>query len=49
MNDQNLLREPLTAADRLLISLQIITAVIILPLALMGVAALLFYVLVYAA
>jgi hypothetical protein len=46
MSDQNLLREPLTAADRLLILLKIIVAVIILPLALMGAAALLFYVLV---
>ena len=42
MSDQNLLRQP----DRLLILLKIIVAVIILPLALMGAAALLFYVLV---
>ncbi|MFG2307616.1 hypothetical protein ACGFS9_02830 [Streptomyces sp. NPDC048566] len=46
MSDQNLLREALTPADRLLILLKIIMAVIVLPLALMWVAAMSFYVLV---
>ncbi|MER5400904.1 hypothetical protein [Streptomyces sp. NPDC002599] len=46
MSDHGLMREPLTAADRLLIFLKIIVAVIILPVVLMWAAALLFYVLV---
>ncbi|MFC9672667.1 hypothetical protein [Streptomyces sp. NPDC056949] len=46
MRDQGLMRDPLTTADRLLIFLKIIVAVIILPVALMWAAALLFYVLV---
>ncbi|MFI0962108.1 hypothetical protein ACH4S8_11995 [Streptomyces sp. NPDC021080] len=49
MSDRGLLRDPLTAVDRLLIFLKIITAVIILPVVLMWAAALLFYVLVGAA
>lgn len=46
MSGQGLMRDPLTAADRLLIFLKIIVAVIVLPVALMWAAALLFYVLV---
>ncbi|MGW1539200.1 hypothetical protein ACWCPM_02695 [Streptomyces sp. NPDC002309] len=44
MRDHGWLREPLTAADRLLIFLEIIMAVIILPMVLMVAGALLFYV-----
>ncbi|MFB6672346.1 hypothetical protein ACFVDQ_28440 [Streptomyces sp. NPDC057684] len=49
MSDQGLMRDQLTAADRLLIFLKIIVAVIVLPVVLMWAAALLFYVLVGAA
>ncbi|WP_327421263.1 hypothetical protein OG612_32720 [Streptomyces sp. NBC_01527] len=46
MSDQNLMRDPPTAADHLLFFLKIIASVIILPFALMVAAAMLFYVLV---
>ncbi|WP_187285243.1 hypothetical protein [Streptomyces sp. OR43] len=46
MSDDGLMREPFTAADRLLIFLKIIVAVIVLPMVLMWAATLLFYVLI---